>query len=107
MRLPSRPRTERRDALPTPPVVRTVTPTVLARMPCMSLTVPCSCFMLITETGMACSRTMRASLLAVTVACLSDIGSAFMAMVTVLVMPFSTRSFFSWVRYPIYSMLRV
>ena len=98
IRFPSRPRTDSREALPTPPVERMVTPTVLARMPWTSLTVPCNCFMLMTDTGMACSRTMRASLLAVTVACCRVRGSAFRGMVTWTVLPLSTRIFLSWGR---------
>ena len=42
MRLPSNPRTDNRDALPTPPCVRMVTPIVLLRISVTSLTDPAS-----------------------------------------------------------------
>ena len=42
MRFPSRPRTERRETLPTPPCERRVTPIVLLKMSLTSLTEPAS-----------------------------------------------------------------
>ena len=55
MRLPSKPRTEMRELLPTPPEVRKVTPTVLARMSCTLLTMPRILLISITVTGILSS----------------------------------------------------
>ena len=67
MRLPSNPLTDMRDALPIPPVFRTVTPTVRANTSLMLVAVPCSWRCEITDTGIAPSRIFLASLRAVTV----------------------------------------
>ena len=67
MRFPSNPRTDMRDALPIPPVFRTVTPTVRARTSLIEEAVPCICLLVSTEIGMALSRNARALLLAVTI----------------------------------------
>ena len=61
-RLPSSPRTESLDALPTPPVLRMVTPATRANTSFIEEAVPCSSLAVITETGMPPSRNFRASL---------------------------------------------
>ena len=61
-RLPSNPRTESLDALPTPPVLRMVTPATRANTSFIEEAVPCSSLTVITETGMPLSRNFRASL---------------------------------------------
>ena len=65
-RLPSSPRREMRDELPTPPDARMAMPVVLASTLSMSPAAPCSWCMLTTDTGMACSRSLRALLLPTT-----------------------------------------
>ena len=55
MRLPSKPRTEIRELLPTPPEVRRVMPTVLARISCTLLTVPRILLISITVIGILSS----------------------------------------------------
>ena len=94
MRLPSNPRTDKREVLPRPPVARTVTPTVLASMLWTSLTVPCSCCMLMTVTGMACSRSRRAWLFSVMITSESERASGLRPMLLSLA-PRSVRIVFS------------
>ena len=99
MRLPSSPRTDRREALPRPPVALTVTPTVLASMLCTSLTVPWSCCMLITLTGMACSRNRRAWLFSLIMTSESERASGARPM-SLERLPLSVLTVFSDGRYP-------
>ena len=66
-RLPSSPRTDMREALPTPPVLRMVTPAVRANTSLIDDAVPSNSFEVITETGIELSRNWRASFRAVTV----------------------------------------
>ncbi len=53
MRLPSSPRIDMRDALPMPPVLRTVTPTVRASTSLTFVAVPSNCRLPMTDTGKA------------------------------------------------------
>ena len=67
MRLPSKPRSEMREALPKPPVFRTVTPTVRASTSLIFVAVPCNCRCPITDIGIADSFNFLISLRAVTI----------------------------------------
>ena len=80
IRFPSNPRTDIRDALPMPPVFRTVTPTVRASTSLILEAVPCSCRCPITDMGMADSLSFRISLWVVTVTPPSTVSTDFMRM---------------------------